>query len=140
MSGIILAARQERHVRIHMCFSFYVILAGIVTRISAGQWCAVLLCIALVMSLELINTAMERLCNRVTHEHDELIRQAKDCAAGAVLISAVISAIVGASVFFTGGRPEAALSFAAENRLAAGAIVLTLPLWIYYIFKRRSQK
>lgn len=140
LRGIIAAARQERHMRIHLCFAFYVVLAGLVTGIGAQEWSVLLLCIALVISLELVNTALERLCDRVTGERDELIRQAKDCAAGAVLIAAVIAAIVGAAVFLTGGRPQAALNFAESNRFAAGAIVLTLPAWIYYIFKRRSPK
>ena len=126
--------------RIHLCIAFYVVLAGFVTGIGASEWCAVLLCIALVISLELVNTALERLGDRVTGERDALIGLAKDCAAGAVLTASIVSAIVGALVFFGNDRPQAALSFAINNKLPAGAIVLTLPAWIYYIFKRRSSK
>lgn len=140
-NGILSALKRERHMRIHLCAAFYVAIAGFVTRLDALSWAAVMLCIALVISLELVNTALESLCDRVCAQQDSYIGLAKDCAAGAVLVSAIISAIVGCIIFLSGGRIKTALSFAMENRLAAGAIVLTLPLWLYYIFKSgRSDK
>jgi diacylglycerol kinase (ATP) len=63
------------------------------------KWCAVLGCIALVWVAELLNTALEVLCDRVSREQDESIRRIKDVAAGAVLIAAIISVIVSAMVF-----------------------------------------
>lgn len=141
LRGITEALRRERHMRIHLCAAFYVVLAGIITRLDVLSWAAVLLCIAVVFSLELVNTAVESVCDRLCSEYDRHIGLAKDCAAGAVLFSAAVSAIIGCAVFFSGGRPLAVLSFARENKLAAGAIVLTLPIWIYYIFKTgRSHK
>ena len=136
LQGIFSALKSERHMRIHACFAFYVIAAGFVTGLDLLSWTAVLICIALVFSLEMLNTALESLCDGVTKERRPEIKKAKDCAAGAVLFSACISAVVGCAVFFSSGRPEAALNFALEHKAAAGIIVLTLPAWIYFIFKK----
>ena len=137
LAGIASAVREERHMRIHLAAGFYVVEAGLVLHITVPEWAAVLICIALVLSLELVNTAVERLCDRVTVEGDALIGKAKDCCAGAVLFAAVISAAVGCAAFFSDGRPGAAFDFFAKNPMAAGITVLTLPAWIYFIFRKR---
>ncbi len=72
---------------------------GFVQNISQGEWCAILGCISLVWAAELMNSALEVLCDRITTEPDEHIRRAKDAAAGAVLVCAIISVVVAALVF-----------------------------------------
>ena len=137
--GLGWAVRHERNMRIHLCFAFYVILAGLVTGLSVPEWAAALLCIALVIALELVNTAVERCCDAVTKDYSVDIKLAKDCAAGAVFAAAVLSAITGCLLFFTNGRPAAAWAFAKTYPVWAGLIVLTLPVWLFVIFsKRRS--
>ena len=139
--GIFASVKSERNMRIHLAFAFYVVLAGMVTRISLAEWVIVIICVAAVMSLEILNTAIEALCDEVSVEYSPKIKLAKDAAAGAVLVSAIASAIIGCLIFFSGGRPMMALEFAQNNILAAGIIVLTLPAWIIFIFKtRRSHK
>jgi len=98
-SGIGWALRTQRNLRIHALASVLVIALGLVESITAWEWCAVLGCIALVWAAELLNSALEILCDRITTEPDEHIRRAKDAAAGAVLICAIISVIVAALVF-----------------------------------------
>ena len=140
-SGIIEAVKYQRNMRIHLCFAFYVVIAGFVCRVSRVEWLALLLCIGLVMAAELFNTAIESACDAVTREHSEPIRIAKDAAAGAVLVCAVFSAAVGLIVFLSHGRPALALRFAMEHKLAAGAVIFCLPFWILFIAKtRRSHK
>ena len=134
--GILAAVKTQRTMRIHRAFAFYVILAGVVTKLPRAEWAIVIFCMAAVMSLELINTAIESLCDRVSAEYSPQIKLAKDAAAGAVLVCAIASAIIGCIIFFSNGRPALALEFAQNNILAAGAIVLTLPLWIIFIFKK----
>ena len=139
--GIFASVKSERNMRIHLAFAFYVVLAGMVTRISLVEWGVVIVCMAAVMSLEILNTAIEALCDEVSAEYSPKIKLAKDAAAGSVLVSAIASAIIGCIIFFSGGRPIMALEFAQNNILAAGIIVLTLPAWIIFIFKtRRSHK
>lgn len=98
-SGIGWALRTQRNLRIHALATVLVTALGLVDNITAWEWCAVLGCIALVWAAELLNSALEILCDRITTEPDEHIRLAKDAAAGAVLICAIISVIVAAFVF-----------------------------------------
>lgn len=98
-SGIGRALQTQANLRIHAVATLGVVTLGFIDHIAPWEWCAVLGCIALVWCAELLNTALETLCDRITTEHDELIRQAKDAAAGAVLICAILSVIVAALVF-----------------------------------------
>jgi diacylglycerol kinase len=59
----------------------------------------VFLCIAAVLSSELLNTAVERICDRITKDRDPLIGNAKDLAASSVLIISAITLIIGAIIF-----------------------------------------
>ncbi len=130
--GVIRTVTRERNMRIHLCFTFYVLLAGFVTGISRAEWAAVLLCIGIVTAAELFNTAIEQLADRVTKEKDPLIARCKDAAAGGVLCCAVIAAIVGCIVFFGGGHPRAAWDFACRYPwLAAAFVLLLIPAWLF---------
>jgi diacylglycerol kinase len=75
------------------------IVCGVVFSISRLEWCAVVLSIGLVWTAELLNTGIERLGDAVTREPNELIRHAKDAAAGGVLVASITAAAVGAIVF-----------------------------------------
>lgn len=135
MAGIVRALREERHMRIHLCCAFYVVCCGVAAELDAASWAAVICCIGLVTSLELVNTALERVCNEVTMKTRPNIGAAKDCAAGAVLCAAVCSAAAGLIIFLSNGRVRTMLSFAENHKPAAAVIVLVMPLWIYYIIK-----
>ena len=75
------------------------VLAGLFFDISALEWVAVSLCIALVLALEALNTALEYLTDLVSPEHHPLAGKAKDAAAAAVLIGAAGAAITGFIIF-----------------------------------------
>ena len=136
--GLGFAVRTQRNMRIHLCFTFYVLWAGYVTKLSPAEWAAVLLCCGLVIGLECLNTALEQFCDRVCPERDEKIRAAKDAAAGAVLAAAILSAVVGCVLFFTGGRPAAALQWFLARPAAVLIFAATLAAWLILIFYRRT--
>ncbi len=98
-SGIGWALRTQRNLRIHAAATVAVVVLGFVQNITAWEWCAILGCISLVWAAELMNSALEVLCDRITTDPDEHIRRAKDAAAGAVLVCAIISIVVAALVF-----------------------------------------
>lgn len=85
--------------RIHLLFAFAVIGAGLFFGITPNEWFILILCISLVLSLEAINSAIEQLSDEVTTNYSPLIRDAKDLAAGAVLIAAIGSAVIGLWIF-----------------------------------------
>lgn len=97
--GIWTGIRKERNMKIHCLAIILVTLAGTLFHITPTQWCICLLLFALVASLELVNTAVEAVVDLVTEEKKPLAKIAKDTAAGAVLFSAIVSAIIGCIIF-----------------------------------------
>jgi diacylglycerol kinase len=74
--------------------------AGFFFGITKAEWLYVLICTALVISLEMLNSAIERVCNMYTTDFHPAIKIIKDVAAAAVLWSALVSLIVGVIIFF----------------------------------------
>ncbi len=97
--GIAAAAAGERNFQIHLGISTVVVFFGLWFSITVFEWIAVLLAIGGMLGLELMNTALERTVDMYTKEFHPLAKQAKDIAAGAVLIYAIISIIIGALIF-----------------------------------------
>lgn len=97
--GIQEAWKTEQNLKIHFMIMFLVIIAGIVLKISAIEWIICLVLFGLVISLELVNTAIETTVDIAMPEINEKAKFAKDIAAGAVLFSAIISAIIGLIIF-----------------------------------------
>ena len=90
---------NDRNGNIHILISVMVATGGWFFGISLQEWCIVLVCMGLVISLEMTNHALEKLCDAVHEAHHPLIKIAKDVAAGAVLWSAMISVIIGLLIF-----------------------------------------
>lgn len=99
MNGIRSAIRTERNMKIHVTFSVLVIGSGLFFGISKTEWLIVFIAIGGMLSLELVNTAIERVVDLVTEEFHPLAKQAKDMAAGAVFIFAFISVVIGILIF-----------------------------------------
>ena len=97
--GIIEAYKTEQNLKIHFFIMTLVIIAGFIFKISAMEWMVCLLLFAIVISLELVNTAIETTVDIAMPEINEKAKYAKDIAAGAVLFSAIISVIVGLIIF-----------------------------------------
>ena len=98
-AGIWTGIRKERNKKIHCTALLMVVIAGIAFRITVSEWCICIVLCALVMSLELVNTAVEAVVDLVTEEKKPLAKIAKDTAAGAVLIAAIASVIIGLLIF-----------------------------------------
>lgn len=90
---------NERNFRIEIISATAVCIAAYVLHISAIEWFVVVLNIGFVISAELINTAIEKLCDLVSKEKNPLIKIVKDVAAGAVLLAAFVAFICGLIIF-----------------------------------------
>jgi diacylglycerol kinase len=97
--GLALAIRSERSFAVHLPMAAGVIVAGLVLRVTLVEWCVLTLCIAIVMAAETFNTAIERLAREVDDQENSGIRDGLDMASGAVLWTAIGSALVGGAVF-----------------------------------------
>lgn len=94
-----ITASKEQNFKSHVVSAIIVMLAGYLTGLSRIEWYIVLLLIALMFALEMINTAIERVVDLASPEIHPLAKQAKDIAAGAVLVFALFSAIIGLLIF-----------------------------------------
>ena len=97
--GIRLVFTSEANMKIHILIAAVVVICGFFFQITIQEWIACILCIGLVFSAEMINTAIENVVDLASPEHHELAGKAKDIAAGAVLICAIISVIIGLLIF-----------------------------------------
>lgn len=105
--GIWAVISKERNMQIHCCAMALVIVAGFVFGISLVKWCMCFILFGLVMALEMVNTALESVVDLVTEERKPLAKLAKDAAAGAVLVAAIMAAVTGCMIFI----PELAAFF-----------------------------
>ena len=99
IEGILTGIRQEQNMKMHCIMTVLVVLAGFFFEISKIEWCISLLLCGLIMALELVNTSVEAVVDLVTEERKPLAKIAKDTAAGAVLIAALFSAVIGCIIF-----------------------------------------
>lgn len=100
VSGIIIALKTEKNMRIHYIIALLVILLSLFFDFSRGEFLLLLFAISLVVVSEMFNTALERVVDLITEEYHPLGRLVKDVAAGAVLIAAINSLVVGYLLFF----------------------------------------
>jgi diacylglycerol kinase (ATP) len=98
--GIQYAFTTQRNIKIHFGIGIIVLLLGIYLKLSLLQWCILFLTINMVITGEMINTALEKTIDLVTEEYRILAKIVKDVAAGAVLISAIFSVIIGILLFY----------------------------------------
>lgn len=99
MSGVAAAVKGGRNMRIHLFAAAIAITLGAELGLDKGEWCAIILCCATVISLECMNTAVEAAVDLASPEIHPVAKKAKDCAAGAVLVSAIGAAVVGCIIF-----------------------------------------
>ena len=89
------ALRTQPNAWIHAVISLAVIALGLWLQLPARDWAVLFLTMALVLSAELINTAIEAILDLVSPDHHPLAKVGKDTAAGAVMISAIGAVLIG---------------------------------------------
>ncbi len=96
-AGIQYAFTTQRNFRIHTCVGAIAITLGSALHLPLAELAIIVVTIGLVMALELVNTALESVVDLTIDSHyHELAKIAKDCAAGAVMVSAIMAAVVAA--------------------------------------------
>jgi diacylglycerol kinase len=98
---------KETNGQIQLCVAIAVIIAGFIFQLNAFEWVIVLACVGLILALEMVNSAIEKLCDLVHPEKHPAIKFIKDVAAGAVLWASVVAVIIGLIIFL----PKAILLF-----------------------------
>jgi undecaprenol kinase len=98
-TGIITAIKSEQNFRIHIMISVIVILTAITLDFSSLRMVVLLIVIGIILALELVNTAVEKTVDLITLECHPLAKEAKDAAAGAVLVFSIFAVIIGILLF-----------------------------------------
>ncbi|MBL7846870.1 MAG: diacylglycerol kinase family protein [Cyclobacteriaceae bacterium] len=97
--GIRLAVSGQRHMKFHLGSAFLVLAIGAWVDLAATDWALVLLAIGMVISAELLNSAVEGLVDLVEPQFHPAAGKVKDIAAGGVLVAAVCALAIGIIVF-----------------------------------------
>lgn len=99
LEGIKYALIKGRNFRIQFGLGAIAVVMGYLTRISAGEWLIIILTISIVLILELVNTAVETVTDMVSTKFHPLAKVTKDISAGAVLVAAFASILIGIIIF-----------------------------------------
>jgi diacylglycerol kinase len=98
-SGLWYALRTQVNMKVHITLGILAIVLGIVLRISAVEFAIIILTISGVLTLEMLNTVIELCVDLASPEYHPLAKRAKDAAAGAVLLSAILSIVIALFIF-----------------------------------------
>ncbi len=99
LNGVRVMLRSQHNAWIHAAATVAVVVCGLVVRLSRGEWCWIVLAVVGVWTAEALNTALELLTDVASPSFHPTAGKAKDVAAGAVLIAACGSVLIGVLVF-----------------------------------------
>ena len=100
LTGVFTAFKEEKNMRSHVLSAIAAIIAGLIFRISATEWLLLLLSIFLVIAFEIMNSAVENVVDLASDYHFSMrAKNAKDMAAGAVLVVSGFAVITGLIIF-----------------------------------------
>ena len=133
-NGIRAAIQEERNFRFHLCAAFYAFVAACWAEMPAVEVALIALCVAAVLALELVNSAIERAVDKPDTTHWWTAGAAKDMAAGAVLVMAIGTVIVAMCLFV----PRLGILWANFTLRPTRPLGILLTLVIFYKFIFRS--
>ena len=97
--GVVHLIKNERNFKIQFYLFMLILFFAFYFQISKMEWISVLICASSVLSLEAVNTSIERICNEMEPNFNPKIKIIKDTAAGAVLITSIFSSVIGILIF-----------------------------------------
>ena len=98
-NGFKFLIKEEHNSRIHLFAALCVIILSIFLGISGNEWVAIIFAIGFVLVLEIVNSAIENICDFISPEKQNKIKKIKDLSAAAVLTGAVTALIIGIIIF-----------------------------------------
>lgn len=138
-AGVACCIRRERNFRIHLVAACYALAMGIWMELTRVEWTLLSLCIGLVLSMELLNTALEAAVDLMGTGRHPLAKIAKDTAAGAVLAAAFISVVNGFLLFWKPDRLKALMVYLLQTPAAFAAAAAFTGAAIYFIFRQHKE-
>ncbi|MFZ2539451.1 MAG: diacylglycerol kinase family protein [Oscillospiraceae bacterium] len=132
--GITYCIKNERNMRIHFCMTILVAVFSYFYKTTSSEFVILTICIGFVISSEMVNTAIETLVNLESPCYNSLAKIAKDVAAGAVAISAIVALVAGCVIFMKPNRLLNALTIIALNPIYIAIFVVLIVASILFIF------
>ena len=132
--GVLYCIGNERNLRIHITAALYVSAFAALGDIEPLGCALLALCFGVMISAELMNTAIERLGDRASPDFDRLVRDAKDVAAGGVLVCALACVVVGYILFIPTGALSAAFTVLFDKLWRLMLLILSIPVALLFIF------
>lgn len=137
IKGITYCIANERNMRIHLCFTTYML--GFLTyfdffEVSKTQAAILIAVCGIVMSLEAVNTAVEKAVDLETSQKNPIAAAAKDAAAGAVLISAIASVIIGIVILYQPAAFSALFNYYKETPAMLAVLIVSLIASFTFVF------
>ena len=127
-AGIIYATKTQTNMRLHLIIGALVLAATLVLRLERIYIIAIVILVALVVALELVNTAVEAVVDLLTVAHHPLAKTAKDVAAGAVLVASTAAVVVGYLTFYEGFFAGGWRVYTALSLVPANAVFVILAI------------
>ena len=139
--GIVFCIRYERNMRIHIVTTVFVLFFALYFyKLTSTELIVLILTCVLVMSLEIVNTAIEVLTDKASPEFSILARVAKDTAAGAVLLSALASLVIGVILFWDVATFGEIVAYFLGNIVALLVLLITMILSCIFIFTGKKRR
>ncbi len=137
ISGFFKAIGQERNLRFHIVAAMYVFAFAIIFyNFSNAQYALLTVIICLVISLELVNSAIERVVNKILPQKSDIAKDIKDISASAVLIASIGAVFCGVFLFWDIEVIKIIINEFATNLLAAIALALTILVSAVFVFRK----
>lgn len=98
-NGLKILILEEHNSRIHLIASIFTVIAGFLLKITVYEWIVILFAIGLVITLEIVNSSIERIADYISPEKNEIIKKIKDLSAAAVLVGSITALVIGIVIF-----------------------------------------
>jgi diacylglycerol kinase len=141
VSGLVSAVKRERNLRFHLFSGLLVCIFAYFYELTRAEWAVLFLTIGSVIVCELINTAIENAVDSATQNYSVFAKAAKDIAAAAVMVAAIIAVCVGFVLFWDFSKLLFAMQKAAANPVAiALAVFCVMAGLLFLIFGGKNEK
>ncbi len=134
IEGVIHVLRRERNMRVHFALATVVLVLAFAYDVTRLELMALMIAISFVLIAEMVNTAVEEMIDLSTKTYDPRAKVAKDVAAGAVLISAVVAVTIGYLVFVDRIRSPTYHLVNEVRAIPANLTIIALALTVIAVF------
>lgn len=138
--GIWQTIRSQRNFRFHIVAAVYVTAFSFFYELSKAEYAILILTFSSVMAGEMINTAIEAAVDLYSSEYSKTAKIAKDAAAGAVLVTAVFSVVIGIILFWDIDVIKEIIKYYSENIFALIGLIVSVPISAAFIGKTERKK